>query len=61
AARKAKAGAKGGASSASGFAPGASCFLGAGVSKASLCIPSEILDCIADQMKTEATVRKGVA
>ncbi|CAK0867526.1 unnamed protein product [Prorocentrum cordatum] len=44
---------------ASGSAPETSFFLGAGVSKANLCISPKLLECIAELMKAEAAISKG--
>ena len=54
---KAKAGGKSG-SAASSSVPETSYFLGAGVSKANLCISPKLLEYIADQMKAEAAISK---
>ncbi|CAK0834679.1 unnamed protein product, partial [Prorocentrum cordatum] len=58
AAPKAKAAARGGASAGTPSSPETSYFLGAGVSKANLCISPKLLEYIADQMMAEAAISK---
>ncbi|CAK0867603.1 unnamed protein product [Prorocentrum cordatum] len=58
AAPKAKAAARGGASAGTSSSPETSYFLGAGVSKANLCISPKLLEYIADQMRAEAAISK---
>ncbi|CAK0821973.1 unnamed protein product, partial [Prorocentrum cordatum] len=58
AAPKAKAAARGGASAGTSSSPETSYFLGAGVSKANLCISPKLLGYIADQMRAEAAISK---
>ncbi|CAK0841594.1 unnamed protein product [Prorocentrum cordatum] len=58
AAPKAKAADRGGASAGTSSSPGTSYFLGAGVSKANLCISPKLLEYIADQMRAEAAISK---
>ena len=58
AAPKAKAAGRGGAAAGASSMPETSYFLGAGVSKANLCISPKLLEYIADQMKAEAAISK---
>ncbi|CAK0796867.1 unnamed protein product, partial [Prorocentrum cordatum] len=58
AAPKAKSGARSGATAAASSIPETSYFLGAGVSKANLCISPKLLEYITDQMRAEAAISK---
>ncbi|CAK0804921.1 unnamed protein product, partial [Prorocentrum cordatum] len=58
AAPKAKSGARSAATVTAASMAETSYFLGAGVSKANLCISPKLLECIADQMKAEAAISK---